>query len=35
MAACLPGWSADSLPVCMSARLHVRQSACVCPSPDW
>ena len=32
--ACLPGWSADRMPVCMSARLHVGQSACSCPSPD-
>jgi hypothetical protein len=42
MAACLPvcvvacstGWPAGSLPACMSACLHVRQSACPCPSPD-
>ena len=32
--ACLPGWSAGRMAVCMSARLHVRQSACLCPSPD-
>lgn len=36
--ACLPGWSADPMPVCMSAclsaRLHAWQSACPCPSPD-
>ena len=32
--ACSPGWSADSLPVCMSACLHAGQSACLCPSPD-
>lgn len=33
--ACLPGWPADSLPNGMSAGLPVRQSACLCPSPDW
>ena len=32
--ACLPEWSADPMRVCMSARLHARQSACLCPSPD-
>ena len=32
--ACLPGWSADRMAVCMSACLHVWQSACRCPSPD-
>jgi hypothetical protein len=32
--ACLPGWPADRLVVCLSARLHVWQSACRCPSPD-
>ena len=40
--ACLPGRSADPMPVCMSSRLHARQSACLpvwqsaclCPSPD-
>ena len=32
--ACLVGWSADRMPVCMFARLHVWQSACLCPSPD-
>ena len=32
--ACLPGWSDAYMPVCMSARLHARQSACLCPSPD-
>ena len=31
--ACLPGWSADPMPVCMSASLHARQFACLCPSP--
>ena len=31
--ACLPGWPADRLPVCMSARLHAWQTACICPSP--
>jgi hypothetical protein len=30
---CLPGWQADCLAVCMSGRLHVQQSACVCPLP--
>ena len=33
--ACLPGWPAGGMPVCMSARLHIWQSACLCPSPDW
>ena len=32
--ACLPEWPTDSLVVCMSAGLPVRQSACPCPSPD-
>jgi hypothetical protein len=32
--ACLPGWQADRLAVCMPARLHAWQSACLCPSPD-
>jgi hypothetical protein len=32
--ACLPGWSADSLPDGMSACLPVWQSARLCPSPD-
>ena len=32
--ACLPGGSAGRMLVCMSARLHARQSACLCPSPD-
>ncbi len=32
--ACLPGWPAGRMLVCMSARLHARQSACLCPSPD-
>ena len=32
--ACLPGWPAASLPDCISACLHVWQSACPCPSPD-
>ena len=29
--ACLPGWSAGRMPICMSACLH----ACLCLSPDW
>ena len=32
--ACLPGWSAGRMPICMSARLHAGPSACLCPSPD-
>ena len=28
--ACLPGWSAGRMPICMCACLH----ACLCPSPD-
>jgi hypothetical protein len=32
--ACLPGWQADRLAVCLPACLHVWQSACPCPSPD-
>ncbi len=32
--ACIPGWSADRMPVCMSARLRAWQSACLCPSLD-
>jgi hypothetical protein len=32
--ACRTGWPAGSLPVCMPACLHARQSACRCPSPD-
>lgn len=32
--ACRAGLSSDCLPVCMSACLHVGQSACLCPSPD-
>ena len=40
--ACLPvcavaylsGLPAARMPVCVSARLHARQSACLCPSPD-
>jgi len=32
--ACLPGWLADRLAVCMSASLHAGQSASPCPSPD-
>ena len=31
---CPPGWPADRLAVCMSARLLVWQTACLCPSPD-
>jgi hypothetical protein len=31
--ACLPGWQADRLAVCLPACLHVWQSACPCPSP--
>ena len=31
--ACSTGWQADRLPNCLSARLHVWQSACLCPSP--
>lgn len=42
LAACLPvcavarprGWPAGRMPGCMSASLHARQSACLCPSPD-
>ena len=33
--ACLSGWPASHMPCCMSARLPVWQSACLCPSPDW
>jgi len=32
--ACLSGWPAGRLPVCMSACLRVRRPACLCPSPD-
>ncbi len=32
--ACLAGWSADRMPVCMSARLQAWQSARLGPSPD-
>jgi hypothetical protein len=32
--ACWPGWSSGRMPVCMSARLHAWQSACLRPSPD-
>ena len=32
--ACLPGWSAGHMPICMSACLHAGLSACLCPSPD-
>jgi hypothetical protein len=32
--ASLPGWSAGRMPVCMSACMHVQQSACLCPSSD-
>lgn len=31
--ACLPGWQADRLAVCMSDRLPVQQSSCPFPSP--
>lgn len=42
MSACLPvcavayppGWPAARMPVCMFARLHAGQSACLCPLPD-
>ena len=33
--ACLPGWSAGRMPICMSVCLHAGLSACLCPSPDW
>ena len=32
--ACLPGWSAGRMPICMSAFLHAGPSACCCPLPD-
>jgi hypothetical protein len=32
--ACLPGWQADRLAVCLPACLHVWQSASLCPPPD-
>ena len=32
--ACLPGWSAGRMPICMCACLHAGPSACLCPSPD-
>ena len=32
--ACLPGRSADRMPICMSACLHAGLSACLGPSPD-
>ena len=32
--ACLPGWSACHMPICMSACLHAGPSACLCPSQD-
>ena len=32
--ACLPGWSVGRMPICMSACLHARLSACFCPLPD-
>ena len=32
--ACLPGWSAGHMPICMSACLHAGLSACLCPLPD-
>ncbi len=32
--ACRTRWSADCLAVCMSARLHIWQSARLCPSRD-
>ena len=34
VAACLPGWQADRLAVCISASLPDWQSASLCPSPD-
>ena len=32
--ACLPGGSADRMPICMSASLHAGLSACLSPSSD-
>ena len=31
--ACLHGWSAGRMPICMSACWHAELSACLCPSP--
>jgi hypothetical protein len=32
--ACLPGWSAGRMPICMSACFHAGQPACLRPLPD-